>query len=182
MDPTTQSPAPNWGPPCRRIPQQQDTTSQAKRAANWNYITPDKSAPECGSSKIKPKECSKCGGKDHFAMVCPTREQLLTLTCENQLTSEEGQGVFWLGWRWWRGIRRSAGRLQTTCMCHPNSKGCWLDIRGKNQVGMIGFPSGYSAHESNINGELWTSSLIMADEWPTKKMIIVVEWMPFLTR
>lgn len=69
----------------------QPTAPQVERATNQSYVTLDRSKLECHSSKSKPKECYKCKGKGHFTLVCPTREQRHTLTCENQLMSEEGR-------------------------------------------------------------------------------------------
>lgn len=34
--------------------------------------------------KAKPNECYKCRGKEHYVIVCPMREQRLSLTCENK--------------------------------------------------------------------------------------------------
>jgi hypothetical protein len=34
-------------------------------------------------------ECYKCGGKGHYAVVCPTKDQKFTLVCEHELTQQE---------------------------------------------------------------------------------------------
>jgi hypothetical protein len=34
-------------------------------------------------------ECYKCGGRGHFAIICPTQEQRPTLLCEENATGEE---------------------------------------------------------------------------------------------
>jgi hypothetical protein len=35
------------------------------------------------------EECFKCGGRGHFAVVCPTRDQKFTLVCSDAAPKEE---------------------------------------------------------------------------------------------
>lgn len=72
-------------PPFRRI----DSLVE-KRGPILNIQPLEKATSELGIAHNKPKECYKCGGKGHFAVVYITLDQKLVLTCENQNTAIEG--------------------------------------------------------------------------------------------
>lgn len=49
---------------------------------SWTPTILGRAITDRDTNKVKPKECYKCGGKGHCAMVCPTREQRISLACK----------------------------------------------------------------------------------------------------
>lgn len=66
-----------------------DTSMEMKGPIKSSHPT-KKLTNDSGIACSKPKKCYKYDGKGHFAIVCPTRDQKLALTCENHSNAIEG--------------------------------------------------------------------------------------------
>jgi hypothetical protein len=64
------------------------------RSSGWSSFEERKSKDSMGAHGDKARdECFKCGGKGHFAVVCPTRDQKFTLICGEEFSPQAQQRV-----------------------------------------------------------------------------------------
>jgi hypothetical protein len=67
---------------------------EKSHSSGWNSFEERKSEDSMGARGDKAQdECFKCGGKGHFGMVCPIRDQKFTLICGEEFPPQEQQRV-----------------------------------------------------------------------------------------
>lgn len=83
-----------WNNATSRGPQNQDRTTSNAIADKGVLLSPSQDARKgkfvMGSKPNKGKEeCYRCGGRGHYAVVCPTREQKPILLCDEEDSNPE---------------------------------------------------------------------------------------------